>query len=368
METSTPLKKTKVIFVQLGSPKSPSTKDVRSFLKHFLGDPRVVDINPILWKLILNLFVLPFRPKNSARLYKRIWDGETFPLLKITKDFTLKMRELNQSPHLEFDCAFLLSNPSISEIWDSWEKDIREENNPADKLLIIPMFPQYSESTIASGIDCFAGELKNRVKIPDFEFITNFHLSKAFIDNSIQKINNSLKKFQNEGAQLDQLVISFHGIPKRRVIYKGDDYYRHCYETFFLIKNGVKEIPPERIFMTFQSRFGSEEWLTPYTENFLNERAQEGFLNTAIYCPSFVADCLETIDEIGHELKQQMQKKGGNIYLIPCLNEDQQWCQDFYQYIFDRTLSSNVIQNQNSHALKRKIIWKCLSKKWSLHL
>ncbi|MDH5581513.1 MAG: ferrochelatase, partial [Bdellovibrionales bacterium] len=294
--------KTKVVFVQLGSPKTPKVQDVKVFLKEFLGDPRVVDINPFLWKIILNFFILPFRPASSAKLYSRIWDGEDFPLRTNTRKFTEKIRILNKDPRLEFDYAYLLSSPRISDIWDSWEKDIEENKNPATKLVIIPMFPQYSESTIASGMDLFFTELKKRVKIPPFEFFTNFHKSKAFINCSLQNINNELSD-----QTYDSLIISFHGIPKRRVIYKGDDYYKHCYETFVLIKKGVQGIPEDKIFMTFQSRFGSEEWLTPYTDEFTMDRVEKGDKNIAYYCPSFVADCLETTDEIGHELQKDVE-------------------------------------------------------------
>lgn len=329
--------KTKVVFVQLGSPASPKISDVRSYLKEFLGDPRVVDINPLLWKIILNLFVLPFRPKNSAKLYSRIWDGKDFPLRTITKSFRDKINSFNEDGELEFDYAFLLCPPKVSDVWDSWERDLETNNNPATKLLVIPMFPQYSESTIASGMDFFFSELKNRVKIPPFEFFTNFHRSKAFIENSALKINEHLN--QNKP---DSLIISFHGIPKRRVIYKGDDYFKHCYETFWLIKNRVDGIHPSRIFMTFQSRFGSEEWLTPYTDEFANERVEAGDKKIAFYCPSFVADCLETIDEIGHELQHELKDEGVEVSLIPCLNDDDKWCQDFYKLVRSHEIDSRA--------------------------
>ena len=155
--------KTKVVFVQLGSPKSPKISDVRSFLKEFLADPRVVDINPILWKIILYCFVLPFRPKRSAALYERIWDGQSFPLITITRKFTEGVRAYIKSPFVEVNHAFLLSSPKVKDVWNDWEQD----SNPAVKLKVIPMFPQYSESTIASGIDGLAHEISGRVKIPE---------------------------------------------------------------------------------------------------------------------------------------------------------------------------------------------------------
>ena len=221
-----PKRKTKVVFVQLGSPSEPTTKALRKYLRKFLGDPRVVDINPWLWKIILNFFVLPFRPKKSAKLYARIWDGKSFPLITNTRDFTNNVREelkkIDPDGHVEVNHAFLLSPPYVNEVYDSWEDDLKKGIG-ATKLLVIPMFPQYSESTIASGIDALAKELSKRVKIPTFEVITNFHRTHAFIDNSTKLVDNRIEKLAHEGVRIDSLIISFHGMQKRRIVQKGDD-------------------------------------------------------------------------------------------------------------------------------------------------
>ncbi|POB14246.1 ferrochelatase [Halobacteriovorax sp. DA5] len=326
-------KVTKVVLVQLGSPKSPSTSDVRKYLKDFLADPRVVDIDPRLWKIILNLFVLPFRPKRSAALYKRIWEGSEFPLTRITREFTHRVNELTPE-HIEVEHAFLLCEPKVADVYAKWEAELDERRDPAQKLIVIPMFPQYSESTIASGIDFFGKLLETKVRIPNFEVITNFHRLHAFIDNSIAKIN---EKLANES--IDELVISFHGIPKRRVIYKKDPYYQHCFETFELIKQGVVGIEADKIHMTYQSRFGSEEWLTPYTDEYTANLAKAGAKNIAVYCPAFVADCLETIDEIGTELQEEVEEYGTHIHAIECLNDDENWAKGFANYV--ETLCEN---------------------------
>ena len=140
-----PKRKTKVVFVQLGSPESPTPKALRKYLREFLGDPRLIDLNPWLWKIILNFFVLPFRPRKSAKLYERIWDGENFPLITNTKDFTEKVREyleeLDPEGYVEVNHAFLLSPPYVDEVYDSWEEDLRNGTG-ATKLMVIPMFPQ----------------------------------------------------------------------------------------------------------------------------------------------------------------------------------------------------------------------------------
>ncbi len=345
--------KTKVVFVQLGSPKSPKVSDVRSYLKEFLADPRVVDINPVLWKIILTLFVLPFRPKRSAALYSRIWDGKSFPLITITENFTKKVRSFLSSPKVEVNHAFLLSDPRVSAVWDDWEKD----PNPATKLKIIPMFPQYSEATIASGLDALGHEIKKRVKIPEISVVTNFHTSKAFIDNSARQIDEYLLKFKNEGKSkgetIDKLLLTFHGIQKRRINDKGDVYYRHCYETFFLIRARIKNIDQSKIIMTFQSRFGSEEWLTPYTENTVIDLVSLGEKNLAVYSPSFVADCLETQDELAHELKHTANEHGGDIHFIPCLNDNESWCRDFAKYVENQCTASAEVQNEDFYYLEK---------------
>lgn len=347
-------RKTKVIFVQLGSPKSPKISDVRSFLREFLADPRVVDANPFLWKIILNFFVIPFRPAKSAKLYSRIWNGSSFPLIDNTIAFTEKVAKFIETDKVEVEYAFLLTSPTVSDVWDKWESDLENTKDAATELLIIPMFPQYSESTIASGIDGFFKNLESRVQIPPFKFMTNFHRSKAFIDNSVSMIDELLSSHIAKSKESDILIISFHGIPKRRVIYKNDIYMRHCYETFFLLKKNISNISEDKIIITFQSRFGSEEWLTPYTEDVVAEQIEKGNKKIAVYCPSFVADCLETIDEIGDELNKEAKELGGEIQFIPCLNEEDQWCKDFAQFVENQCESHAVDKARDYYYLKEE--------------
>ncbi len=338
-----PKRKTKVVFVQLGSPEEPTPKALRKYLREFLGDPRVVDINPWVWKFILNCFVLPFRPKKSAKLYERIWDGSSFPLITNTENFTNQVRDelekLDPNGHVEVNHAFLLSPPFVHEVYDSWEEDLRKGVG-ATKLMVIPMFPQYSEATIASGVDALAKELSKRVKIPTFEVITNFHRTHAFIDNSVTQVDKRIQELKEEGIEIDRLIISFHGMQKRRIIDKGDDYYRHCFETFSLIVNRLEHLNPDQAVMTFQSRFGSEEWITPYTEEVVEDMIEHGHKEIMVYSPSFVADCLETTDELGHELVNDAKEWGGNIYPVECLNTNEQWCKDFAKYTFTQAEGS----------------------------
>ncbi len=339
-----------VILVQLGSPASPGLKDVRKFLKEFLGDPRVVDINPFLWKIILNLFVLPFRPAKSARLYRRIWNEEKqeFPLIRYTEDFAQKVGEQLKDQGILVRHAYLLAEPRFAAIWDEYEKD----PGAVSEFIIVPLFPQFSESTTMSVIDIWNKELHQRAISPSYRFLNCFHTSKAFIDNSVLRINASLAQLTKEKGKLDALVISFHGIPKRRVLYKGDFYFDHCFETFQLLKERIEGIDSDRIHMTFQSRFGSEEWLTPYTENYCQNLVAEGHSKMAVYCPAFVADCLETIDEIGTELKEDIESLGGEVYPIPCLNDDDRWAQDFATFLQAEVNGTNLEREQLAYEFR----------------
>ena len=350
-----PKRKTKVVFVQLGSPEAPTPKALRKYLREFLGDPRVIDIPAWKWKIILNCFVLPFRPAKSAKLYERIWDGKSFPLITNTENFTNGVREelkkIDSEGYVEVNHAFLLSPPYLNEVYDSWEEDLKN-NVGATKLLVIPMFPQYSESTIASGVDALSKELSKRVKIPTFEVITNFHRTHAFIDNSVTQLDAKVEELKKQGIEIDKLVISFHGMQKRRIVFKGDDYYRHCYETYRLIVDRLKHLKPEQVVMTFQSRFGREEWITPYTEEVVEGLIKEGHKDLMIYSPSFVADCLETTDELGHELAEDAKEWGGNVYPVECLNTNEQWCKGFAKYVMTQAEGSAQDKEDIEYQLK----------------
>lgn len=316
--------KVKVIIAQLGSPKSTKVSDVRSFLKEFLGDPRVVDVTPWVWKIILYLFVLPFRPKRSAKAYQRIAAPEGFPLITNTAAVAQGL-----VPHLdsniELNHVFLLSHPRLNVVLDEWEKE--DQFTRAQKVVVLPQFPQYSESTIASAIDGVGHEFKNRVNIPSFEFVNFYHRSRAFIDHSVRKIEETLAA--NPGVEM--LFLSFHGIPLRRVVSKKDIYLLHCMETYELIKQKLQLDIPVKI--CFQSRFGSEVWLGPYTDESVTGQIKAGTKKVAVYSPSFVVDCLETTDEIGNELGHEVRSLGGDLVAIPCLNNDPAWIKDYAHFI-----------------------------------
>ena len=159
------------------------------------------------------------------------------------------------------------------------------------------------------------------------------------------------------------MIISFHGIPKRRVISKKDAYFQHCYETFYLLREKMQSLHPGKVHMTFQSRFGSEEWLTPYTEDYAEELCEQGKTRIAVYCPSFVADCLETIDEIGTELQEEIEPHGGEVLFIPCLNAEDEWCKDFANFVYRQAERPAKLKKRKTFiGCKKRIIRKCRTK------
>ncbi len=350
--------KIKVILGQLGSPRSTKVSDVRMYLKEFLGDPRVVDINPILWKVILNLFVLPFRPKRSAEAYSRIYETDGFPLVTNTRKVADALRP-KLDHNLELNHVFLLSNPRANEVLDAWEKEDVYER--AQRVLVLPQFPQYSESTIASVVDALGKEFKKRVNLPTFTVVNSYHRSKAFIDHSVRKIRESLESHPD----IEEIVISFHGIPLRRVIDKKDLYLLHCLETFELIKESFNSKIP--ISMTFQSRFGSEVWLGPYTDETVVKKIEMGVKKIGVYCPSFVVDCLETTDEIGNELGHEVHEAGGSLVHIPCVNADPEWIEDYAHFINTYANGSEVDRQNLFYKIDAKERYKDVMKVQEKH-
>lgn len=334
-------KKTAIILVQLGSPKSPKVSDVRVYLKEFLGDPNVVDLNPFFWKIILNLFILPTRPKKSAELYSRIWEGDGFPLIRHTKELKDKIEEEIDSDQYIIKHSFILSEPRIGEALD----EVKDEVDVSE-ILFVPLFPQYSDTTTKSVIDEINKAYLKRGLKKHYKFLTYFHDSKAFIDNSVQLIDETYNSVK--GKEDWHLILSFHGIPKRRVLYKNDPYYQQCYETFYFLRDKCS-IPEERVHFTFQSRFGSEEWLTPYTEEYISELMAKGIKKFIIYSPSFVSDCLENLDELGHELKNDVEEEGGELLLVNSLNSEDAWSKDFSEFITTkkRKESRYMIEDQS---------------------
>ena len=331
----------KIIYlIQLGSPKDPSVPSVRTYLKEFLGDPRLIDLPRILWLPILYLFVLPFRPKKSAEGYQRLWEGDGFPLVKRTNLFAHNLKTFLPS---EWDVrpAFVLSTPRFKDELACLKQDLL--NKSTAEVWFLPQYPQYSEATTASIVDLWAHATKTWVNMPTFHFIPQYFSSKCFIDGSVNQINH----FLDSNPNIEQVVMSFHGLPKKRITEKKDDYYWQCLATFDLIKSALK-FPADKIHIAFQSQFGRDEWLTPSTINFTQFLLEKGNRNIAVYCPSFVVDCLETSVEIGEELEEEAHEHfpDAHIHLIPCLNNEPSWVQSYALFV-QTQVAGNWREKQN---------------------
>jgi len=312
-------KKTGVLLIQIGSPASPSVSDVRSFLKKFLSDPQVVDKQSFWWKLLLNGIILPLRSRKSAANYRKIWDGSTFPLFKYSEAFAEQVKKnLADRPDLLVRYAYSYCAPTIEEeLKKLYEQDCR-------KILIVPMYPQYSESTTGAVKDAVHRALAAMPADLEMDFVDSFYTCPAYINSTAELINNTLK-----GQPVESLVISFHGYPLRRIT-DGDPYYRHCVESAKWLANRVTCLGNEYIHLSFQSKFGQEHWLEPSTRNKLLELASSGVKKIAVVCPGFTVDNLETLDEIGCRLKEEFMAAGGEeVILIPCLNDNEQWAEKF---------------------------------------
>ena len=307
------IESTGVLLVNLGTPKSPNVEDVRKYLSEFLSDPDVIRLPRILWIPLLHLIILRVRPKKSAELYKKIWSKNGSPLLhnSILQLDSLRDKIGLENNNLFLDIAMRYGNPSIeSKIKKFYEKNIR-------KILIIPMFPQYSTTTTRSIIKKTNSILKklnltNRILI---NIINDFHNNDLYISSCA----NLIKEYQDNYGKPEKLLLSFHGIPESYICDK-EPYQKQCFITAKLIaqKLNLKNNDYETV---FQSRFGKSEWIKPYLAERLTKLPTENIKNIQVFCPGFVADCLETIEEIGEESHDLFLKsKGLKFNFIPCLN------------------------------------------------
>lgn len=306
-----------VLMVNLGTPDAPTKKALKVYLKEFLSDPRVVEPNfpRWVWWLVLNGIILNIRPKRSAEAYASIWDevGEGSPLMAISKQQHQAISDQLSRENVDvvIELAMRYGNPSIK----SGLKKLKAQN--VDRLLVLPMYPQYSASTTASIFDEVTNQLQTWRLVPETRFINHYHDHVDYIDALAQSVKNH---WQTHG-QPDLLLMSFHGVPKRYLM-NGDPYHCECHKTGRLLaeKLGLNK---EQYRVTFQSIFGREEWLKPYTMDTLKALPNEGHKNVQIICPGFAADCLETLEEIAVENKDYFMEAGGQEFsYIPALNAE----------------------------------------------
>ncbi|QIW15343.1 ferrochelatase [Pasteurellaceae bacterium RH1A] len=295
-----------VLLANLGTPDEPTTPAVKRYLRQFLSDQRVIDLPKWKWQLILNTMVLPKRSPKVAEAYQSIWTEAGSPLLAISRQqqqaVANHFKLTNQNVVVELGMSY--GNPSIEGAVDSLLKQ------GVSKIIVLPLYPQYSSTTTASVFDAFARGLSTQKGMVAFDFIHNYHNDPLYI----QALANTVKLEEDE-----LLLFSFHGIPKRYET-EGDFYASHCRETARLVaeKLGLQE---NQWFLSFQSRFGDEEWLKPYTDETLQNFPQKGVKKVAVICPGFSADCLETLEEIAEENREYFEQAGGESYrYIPALN------------------------------------------------
>ena len=304
--------KTGVLLVNLGTPDSTSWLDIRKYLKEFLSDRRVIEVNPIIWQIILNLFILTFRPSKTAKAYKEIWmkDINMSPLKYYTQMQAKKLGDRMNNKDVIIDYAMRYGNPSIN----SKIKKLQEEG--CENLIILPLYPQYAAATTATVCDEVYRSLMKIRWQPSLQIIPHYESEPLYIDALINSIN---KKIADITWKPDLIIASYHGIPKK-YFDKGDPYQCYCQKTSRLIKEKFTKIP---IKTTFQSRFGPQEWLQPYTDKTFEKLPSEGVKNILVICPGFASDCVETLEEILIQGKESFLNSGGkNFDLIPCLNDN----------------------------------------------
>jgi ferrochelatase len=308
---------TGVLLINLGTPEAPTPKAVRTYLKQFLSDPRVVEIPRLVWLPILYLFVLTKRPKESAARYAQIWTPEGSPLKVYTERQTVLLRGYlgdRMRVPLLVDYAMRYGSPSIPEKLDALKAD------GCERVLLFPLYPQYSASTTATAFDEAFRALSRMRNQPEIRTVRHFHDDAGYI----RALEASVRDYWAKRGRPDILVMSFHGVP-RRTLELGDPYHCECQKTGRLLAEALG-LKPEQYRVTFQSRFGRAEWLKPYTAVVLAELGQQKLAHVDVICPGFTADCLETLEEIAIEGKAIFTRAGGGeLRYIPCLNDRHEW-------------------------------------------
>ena len=304
--------KTGVLLINLGTPDSTNWWDIRKYLKEFLSDRRVIEVNPFVWKIILNLFILTFRPSKTAKAYKKIWmkDKNMSPLRYYTKMQSEKLNKKIDSKEVYVDFAMRYGQPSINSKIDFLK------NEGCENLIVLPLYPQYAAATTATVCDEVYRSLSKMRWQPSLQIIPHYESEPTYI----YAITNSIeKKIKELTWQPDVIIASYHGIP-RKYFEKGDPYHCYCHKTTRLLNENFKlDIP---ILTTFQSRFGPQEWLQPYTDKTLENLPKENKKNILVVCPGFASDCVETLEEISIEGKESFLDSGGeNFDFVPCLND-----------------------------------------------
>jgi ferrochelatase len=307
---------TAVVLCNLGTPDAPTAPALRRYLAEFLNDRRVVEIPRFIWWPILHGIILRTRPAKSAAKYADIWTPDGSPLRvwtdKQAKLLTGYLGERGQRITVRY--AMRYGTPSIASVLDELK------GMGVDRMLILPLYPQYCAATTASVFDAVYAWARTQRSLPELRFINRYHDDPLYIEALARRV---IEHSQTHGRP-DKLVLSFHGVPKRTLTL-GDPYHCECQKTARLLAERLS-YKPEQVLVTFQSRFGKAEWLQPYTEPTLVKLAKQGVKRVDVMCPGFTSDCLETLEEIDQEARAAYTKAGGSeFHYIPCLNDQHEW-------------------------------------------
>ena len=303
-----------VLVTNLGTPSAPARGALRTYLKQFLADPRVVEVPRLLWWFILNGVILNIRPARSAKAYATVWTDEGSPLMVHTQqqaDHLKRSLEGIYGEDIIVDFAMRYGSPSIdSVVQNMMQGGVR-------KLLVLPLYPQYSGPTTGSTFDAIAADFTRRRWLPQLRFVSQYCDHPGYI----AALAASIQAHRSEHGTADKLIFSYHGEP-RSYLDKGDPYHCQCLKTTRLVAE-ILGLSEDDYMTCFQSRFGREEWLKPYTDETLKQLPGQGVKSVQLICPGFSADCLETIEEIGIENRDYFLEAGGENYsYIPCLNSN----------------------------------------------
>ena len=302
-----------IIIANLGTPDAPTAPAVRAFLKQFLSDQRVIEIPKILWAIILNAFVLPFRPKRVAEAYAQVWSNDSPMreiLFKQVQQLQKKLSVFNTDFDLTIVPAMTYGRPGIDRVLDEAESQLY------DHIILFPLFPQYSATSTAPLYDAVAKWLLKQRNIPGLSFIRDYYQHPLYI----QALANSVRDYQQQHGQAEKLLMSFHGIPQPYAD-KGDPYADRCRVTAQKVAQAL-QLNDDQWAISFQSRFGKQEWVKPYTDQLLQAWAEQGVASVQILSPAFSADCLETLEELAIQNAELFLKAGGKDYAyIPALND-----------------------------------------------
>jgi len=312
-----------VLITNLGTPEAATPSALRKYLGEFLWDPRVVEFPRPLWWLVLNLVILRIRPRRSAQTYAKIWTKEGSPLMAHTKSQLAALKKkfaANNLQHIEVDFAMRYGTPSIESAL------LKMQDKNVTQLLVLPLYPQYSGSTTGSTFDAIANTFSKLRWMPELRFVNQYPDNEKYINACADRI----KRYWSKHQQSQVLLFSFHGLPKRYLL-AGDPYHCQCYKTARLIAEKL-QLKESQWKLTFQSRFGREEWLQPYTDKTLEAMAKENIKSVDVFCPGFSADCVETLEEIDMLNREIFLDAGGEKFqYIPALNDSEEHIEAIYQ-------------------------------------